>query len=109
MAASADSLLSDLNDEGRAQLYDALDRAGGGSGGGGAGDSFLDDLTDEQWRWLDDRLDDPYGDDWTPTDGELDEIDRPVEQMGAGENPLNFYYQLSDPEVEQVPRFGIQG
>ncbi len=102
-----DSLLDDLAEEGRRQLFDALDAAGDDDGGGA--DSFLEDLMDEQRRWLDDRLDDPYGDDWAPTDGELDEIDRLVEQMGAGENPLDFYYELSDPEVEQVLKFGIQG
>ncbi len=54
-------------------------------------------------------MDDPYGDDWTPMNGELDEIDRLVEQIGAGDYQLNHFYDVSDPILEPVPRFGIQG
>ncbi len=109
MAAPPDSLLDDLTAEERRQLFDALDAAGDDEDGGA--DSLLDDLTDEQRRFLDLWLDDPYaGDDAEDLNqDELDEVDRLVEQIGAGAHPLDFFYDVSDPILEPVPRFGIQG
>ncbi|MCP4546697.1 MAG: hypothetical protein GY835_09570 [bacterium] len=82
-------------------------------------DSLLAALNDEERGQLDEWLQNPFGapaaaeaagnDSWDPTEGELDEIDRLVEQIGAGDHQLDHFFELSAAHFTDIRRFALRG